>query len=643
MAKNLDGSISFSPEPETMIPGTHRIGKDTVFCVNVPVGAEACVLLYDTQHADEPPQRISLEERPWHGTLRCALVRGLSVKNCRYLIEIDGVPALDPAAKAVFGRENFGKAAAPEDLRCGLAETDFDWREDRAPLSIPFEDVVAYHLHVRGFTMAKGSGVRHRGTFLGLQEKAGYLRDLGVNQVILMPAYEFDEILRPAVMGLGAPAEHKMTAPAASGNTGAPERVNYWGYGGAGVCWFAPKRAYCATEDPVREFRTMVRALHEAGIEVIMEISMPDPVDINLLCRCLRWWHIGCHVDGFSLLMNASAARAAAADPALGRAKMISESFGPEDAGSAAKGFRHLARLDGAMRYFGRRLLKGDEDVLGGFAEAVRANPEKIGIYNMITGHNGMTLLDLVSYDRKHNEANGEQNRDGAATEYSWNCGEEGPSKKRSIQALRLRQMKNALAMLLLAQGTPVIRAGDERGNSQEGNNNPYCHDSELTWVDWRTDRQSRELTAFVRELTALRKAHRILHMPGPLAGSDTRSCGYPDLSCHGSRAWYGDFAYENRHIGLLYCGYYGDEDGFVYVAYNLFWEPRQLALPLLPQGLCWEKVLDTADGHAAEKAAAKGADAEGEAAGAGAKEMTVPGRSVSVLLTRKCGGAKKK
>ena len=580
----------YSPEPETLIPGTHRSGKDTQFCVNVPAGAVASLLVYDKRKPDAPAREIPLEEIPWHGTLRCARVSGLSPKTSRYRLMIDGKFLTDPSAHAVYGRERFGERDADcEELLCGLAEEDFDWQDDTAPLEIPFEDVIAYHLHVRGFTKAAGSGVRHRGTFLGLKEKTDYLKDLGVNQVILMPAYEFDEILLPDMRGIGAP-------PKIAGDEKAlPYKINYWGYGDTKASWFAPKLAYCATADPVREFRTMVRGLHEAGIEVIMEISMPDPVDVNLLCRCLRWWHIGCHVDGFSLLMSDQAARAAAADPALGRAKIICESFTPDAAPGNGNGFRHIARKDGALRYRARRLLKGDGDQLGGFCEAVRTNYEEIGIYNCITGHEGMTLLDLVSYDRKHNEENGEQNRDGAPTEYSWNCGEEGPTRKRNIQALRLKQMKNAMAMLLLSQGTPVIRAGDERGNTQKGNSNPYCIDSAVTWVDWRANTQSKELYAFVKELIALRKANRILHMPRPLAGADSRSCGYPDFSCHGSRAWYGGFEYENRHIGFLYCGMYAGEESFIYTAYNMYWEPQELALPLLPEGLRWETVLDTA------------------------------------------------
>jgi glycogen operon protein len=211
-----------------------------------------------------------------------------------------------------------------------------------------------------------------------------------------------------------------------------------------------------------------------------------------------------------------------------------------------------------------------------------------------MTNHDGFTLLDLVSYDQKHNLDNGEQNRDGTDYNVSWNCGEEGPTKKRKIAELRMRQRKNAYAMLLFAQGTPMLLAGDESGNSQSGNNNPYCHDSELSWTDWSAARKNKELTEFVQNAIAYRKSHRVLHQSSELKLSDYRSVGFPDLSFHGERAWYGDFEPMNRHLGCLYAGSYAGEEGFVYIGYNFSREEQKFALPILPKGQSWVKVMDT-------------------------------------------------
>ena len=601
------------------------------FSAAVPSEDTVNLILY-RKGEEEPQQEIPFPRQHYTGCVRTMKVEGISPDEVEYNFRVGEQVTVDPAARLVRGRKTFGDRSprGEHQVRGGFPDEKFDWGKDQCPLEIPYEDVVAYHLHVRGFTKQKNSRVRHKGTFLGLQEKIPYLKDLGINQVILMPAYEFDEIMRPnAPVGATPAAFVHPAAPEVPGHPVAQEetKLNFWGY--LSGEYFAPKYSYSATGNPVREFKEMVRSFHESGIEVVMEFAFPDPANAGMVNECLAWWVQEYHVDGFSLFMNQETANTLAANPLLMRTKLMSGYF-PADAiyHGERKTARNLAERNEGFMIPARRLLKGDENQLGGFVERVRYNPENSGVMNYITGHDGFTLMDLVSYDKKHNEDNGEQGRDGAECDYSWNCGVEGPTKKRTVTRLRLRQMKNAFAMLLLAQGTPVILAGDEFGNSQQGNNNPYCHDSELTWVDWSREKPNQELTAFVKKLIAFRREHRILHRDSGLSGSDPLSSGYPDVSSHGSRAWYGDFDYQNRHVGLMYNGAYAKEDTFVYVAYNFHWEPKSLALPKLPDGMDWYEELSTGEEPGSDEALTE-------------KAIQVPGRCVQILVGKKTDGEK--
>lgn len=605
-----------------------QVEKDGItFSVAVPSEEAVSLLLY-YRGTEEIAQEIPFPDRGYLGVVRTIKVSGITPDQYEYNYRIGKKIVTDPAARLISASPVFGDRTPRREhqRRAGFVKQGFDWREDKNPLRIPYEDGILYHLHVRGFTKQKNSRVRHKGTFLGLQEKLPYLKELGINQVLLMPAYEFDEIIKDPIMEASVAEAEKQEGG----------RLNYWGY--VPGFYFAPKRAYCATNQPDVEFKTMVRTFHENGIEVFMEFAFPDPVDVEMAGNCLSWWVQEYHVDGFSLLMNSESASLLAGNPVLRKTKLLSGYFPTERIYPEGRinPFRNLAECNDGFKIAARKLLKGDEDQLSGFVDRVRHNPKDSGTVNYITSHDGFTLMDLVSYDKKHNEANGEQGRDGADCEYSWNCGTEGPTKKRMITRLRQQQMKNAFAMLLLAQGTPMILAGDEFGNSQQGNNNPYCHDSELTWVDWSRERSGQELTAFVKELIKFRREHRILHMEKRLTGSDTLSCGYPDFSCHGSRAWYGAFEYQNRHVGLMYCGLYAASSEFVYVAYNFHWEPQTLALPNLPEGQGWCIKLDTAD--IKEEAGVK-RDVSGCVEG---REILLPARSVCVLVSVKRPETKK-
>ncbi len=533
----------------------------------------------------------------------------------------------DRYARQISGREQFGKAAPkdPHGVRGVVPPKKYDWQGDALP-EIPYEDAVMYQLHVRGYTMQKNAGVRHKGTFRGLQEKLPYLRELGVNQLRLMPAYEFEELIAPVQEKIPdwakgyVPARTEVPAAESGAEISRPDsvyetegmpqkaekpseaeplcRVNFWGY--TGGFYFAPKASYAA--EPARaacEFKDLVRACHREKIEVIMEFFFDGGTDFGMIADCLEFWAKEYHIDGFAVSARAGVTAELARLPLFADRKLICTWFDQDALDhrcSAAK--RMLAESNDGFRDDCRRLLKGESGCLGNFAVRTRRSPADHAVVNYITNHDGFTLMDLVSYDCKHNEANGEMGRDGSDYNLSWNCGAEGATKKRDILQLRLRQRKNAFAMLLLSQGTPMLLAGDEFGNSQNGNNNPYCHDSELTWIDWSQRRggYGKELCSFVKDLTAFRRKHRILHMPQEPSCADLRSCGYPDLSYHSSNAWYGAFEPANCHLGCMYDGRYAGEDCFVYIAYNTHWTPQEFALPQLPCGMSWRRVIDTSE-----------------------------------------------
>lgn len=578
---------------------------------------EIFLLLYK-KGSDEIVNEISMSEWRQIGNVYAVKMENLDDRKYEYNYRVGNKVIQDPYAGVIRGRNVFGEQVADEDghqIRCGFDFEAYDWKEDE-PLQIPYEDAVMYSLHVRGFTMQANSKVRYKGTFRGVAEKAAYLRDLGINQVKLMPAYEFDEIIK-CYTGRYMNYEEE----------GKNTKLNFWGYGEG--WYFAPKASYASGSDPVKEMKDMISVLHQNGIEVLMEFYFTKDINVRMVTDCLTHWITDYHVDGFHLPGNDAMISMLAKDPVFAGTKLLGSSFSTEEIYSNGKlpSRRNLAEYNADFMQNARGLLKGDEDQLYHFVYRCRKNPPASGVINYMANHDGFTMMDMVSYNDKHNGANGEQNHDGPVYNISWNCGMEGPSRKKKITELRNRQLRNAFLMLLLANGTPMIQAGDEFGNSQDGNNNPYCQDNEISWVDWKAARRNVELTAFVRDVIAFRMRHRILHMPRELKVMDTLSCGYPDLSYHGNRAWYGEFDNGNREIGMMYCGQYASEEEFLYVAYNLHWEEQEFALPSLPEEMQWYVAIDSSTG----------VYPEGEEKACGTqKTFSVPGRTIIVLIGRR-------
>lgn len=549
---------------------------------------EAGIILYDRRHREG--LRVAFPDDCRVGAVCTMLLAGYQDKSCRYLFYRGEEIWQDPCCKAV---ERTGRYGVPKEglARCLPERNSYDWGEDRN-VPISSRDRIIYALHVRGFTKHRSSGVKHKGTYAGVVEKLPYLRELGINTVLLMPAYEFDEIMpeNTAQTMEQAVLDYKKKLPAPGTEDKKPPRINYWGYQRG--LYYVPKGAYAAGRDADVEFKDMVRAFHAAGIAVSMQFYFPPELGAVEILDILRYWTLEYHIDGFHLLGVSLPVALIVQEPLLADTLLL---IGEGDYSREQLKPRQLSYLNDSFLYDMRRFLKGDDNLLNSFVSYVRDNGQETGAVNSIARWDGMRLFDLVSYDRKHNEQNGEDNRDGTNYNCSWNCGVEGKSRKKSIQKLRLRQMKNALAFVFMAQGTPLLYSGDEFANTQEGNNNPYCQDNETAWIKWNRTEFGKELLAYTRYLIFLRKKYRERYSV-PARGADV-SAGYPVISFHGREAWKPDTDPASRCLGILYCGDRKEVgEKFVYIGVNMHWEVNYLGLPSLPKGKRWIYHFSTGD-----------------------------------------------
>ncbi len=486
-------------------------------------------------------------------------------------------------------QENFLRGNHGENLKLNhklcssLLPEDYPWEGDK-PLYIPYSQLIIYKLHLRGFTKHPSSKVKNPGTFQGLTEKIPYLKELGINCIQLMPIYEFNENIWEKGIG------------------GQKIKLNYWGYSEDNF-YFAPKSSYAANPAQADiELKSMISKLHQEKIEVILEMYFPYGTNHILILDCLKYWAMEYHIDGFHLIGESIPRTTIAMEPLLNKTKLFATCWDKEQIYNKGfvPAFKNLAEYNDGYSVDIKGFLRGDESKVSSFASRFKYNPDKFGVINYITSNDGFTLMDLYSYDVKHNEANGENNRDGLDYNYSWNCGKEGETNNRSILNLRRKQIRNAFTILLLSQGTPLILAGDEFGNSQLGNNNAYCQDNEISWINWDDLNNNKDIFEFVKPLISIRKCHPILHMKYPLKSMDYISSGYPDLSYHGTKAWYPDYSFYSRMLGIMLAGQYAkvnswENDINFYIAWNMHWEEHAFDLPSLPKNMKWHVLIDTA------------------------------------------------
>jgi isoamylase len=555
---------------------------------------------------------------------------------------------VDPYAKAIVTPRNFSRQAAidPGD-NCARAmksvvvpRNSYDWEGDEQ-LNIPYSTSVIYEMHVKGFTQHPSSGIppKKRGTYAGLIEKIPYLQDLGITAVELMPVYQFDE--QDAKGGL----------------------TNYWGY--TPVNFFAPHNGYGFEKDPIlliNEFRDMVKALHRAGIEVILDVvfnhtaeggvegptynlkgfgnqsyyllndkkseyrdytGCGNTLNANhsivrrMIMDSLRYWAAEMHVDGFRFdlasvlsrdengepLKNPPILWEIESDPVLANCKIIAEAW--DAAGLYQVGSfigEKWAEWNGHYRDDIRKFVKGDVGQVKKLASRILGSPD---IYpdpdrepnrsiHFVTCHDGFTINDLVSYDEKHNNLNLESNQDGFNYNDSWNCGEEGPTHQTSIELIRIRQIKNFFSMMFFSQGTPMILMGDEIRRTQNGNNNAYCQDNELSWFNWELVDQNSEILDFVKNLIGFAQTLELFKLEKIISTREMVSG--PHLIWHGTKPNQPDWNDYSR--SLAYSMSYPEYKEYIHVILNAYWDGLVFSLPPLSNGIKWHRIIDTSQGN---------------------------------------------
>lgn len=613
-------------------------------------GATRCTLLLFKPQAPKPYARIPFPDSYRIGDTYSMLVFDIKPDEFEYAFSFDGPyePAkgllfneenvlLDPYSRAVTGQRKWGEK--PEggkdfEYRARVVKSSFDWGNIKQ-LEQPFEDLVIYETHVRGYTKDKSSGVSAPGTFAGLKDKIPYLKDLGINAVELMPIFEFDEMESARVVD-------------------GVQLYNYWGYNT--VSFFAPNTSYAFNEEHNHEgdeLKSLIKALKENGIEVILDVVFnhtaegnemgpcfsfkgidnnvyymltPDahyynfsgcgnvmncnhPVVRSFIIDCLRHWAIEYRVDGFRFdlasilgrdqngapMANPPILESLAFDPVLGKMKLIAEAW---DAGGLYQvgsfpSWNRWAEWNGRYRDDMRSFLKGDDGMAGNAITRITGSrdlysPESRGhkaSVNFLTCHDGFTLYDIYSYNEKHNEKNGWNNTDGDNNGHSWNCGAEGETDDPNVNGLRRRLIKNAFAALLCSRGPAMFFAGDEFCNTQFGNNNAYCQDNIISWLDWSRLEEFKEIHDFVRHMIQFRKEHPILRkMTKP------SSCQFPEISVHNGTPFNASTDYKTKLIGIMYAGRNEEdtEDDIVFYCMNAYWEPLVMQLPVLPNGKHW-------------------------------------------------------
>lgn len=577
-------------------------GKNWInFCIECRKESECKILLYPREDKKKSFE-IAVPAEFTEGNLRAVRVMELDLSEYDYNFLIDSKVTMDFYATRIAGRETWADETRffpdREQLRCRYTENNFSWRGERR-VEIPRKDMVLYKLHVRGFTMGLPEGTEGRGTFRGLIGKLPYLKSLGVTSVELMPVYEFEELLAGEEKELLNYAKWKpkkgdlIQKP----KKRLPLRTNFWGYGEG--MYFAPKASYAAGDDPETELKECILQLHRRGMECILEMDFPEHVPWNRIHSVLRYWVREYHVDGFHLQGGRIPLRLLLEDPYLGRTKLFYRGFSEEDVSKEEELYPRFFVDTDEFLYPARKLLNDGGGNIWELANQMKKQNRRIGYVNYIADNNGFTLADLFSYEYKHNGENGENNADGPDWNFSSNCGVEGGTTSRNVQRIRERKIRNAAAMLFFAQGVPMLMAGDEDGNSQQGNNNAYCQDNAVGWKDWKQTKTAKETRRYMKKLISFRKEHGILRKETPMELSDSLSCGYPDLSYHEENAWISSQYLNRRAVGMMYCGKYAGETEDVYIGFNFSEFQKKLALPRQKGKRKWYLYMDTGEKNA--------------------------------------------
>ncbi len=619
-------------------------------------GATGIELLLFEREKDEPYAVLPFPDHYKIGQVYSMIVFGLSIYDFEYAYRVDGPNdwskglafnkekiLLDPYAKAVTGQSSWGKKQSVQtNYKARVVRDDFDWKDFRQPL-LPMEDLIIYELHIRGFTKGKGANVENPGTFQALKEKIPYLKRLGINAVEIMPIFEFDEMLDSReyngntlynywgynTVSFFAPNTSYTADKKEYNREGSElkETIQELNENGIEVILDVVfnHTAEGNENGPYISFKgfdnNIYYLLTPEGFYYNFSgcgntLNCNNPIVQQLILECLRYWVITYRVDGFRFDLASILGRnedgspmnqppllqSLAYDPILGKVKLIAEAWdagGLYQVGNFPSWNNRWAEWNGKYRDDMRKFLKSDQGMAMAAANRMVGSPDiyhpetrQNASINFITCHDGFTMFDLYSYNEKHNEANGWNNTDGGNDNHSWNCGVEGDTDNPEIMAFRKKMMRNAFAVLFCSRGTPMFLAGDEFLNTQFGNNNPYCQDNEISWLDWTRLEEHQDMFDFVAEMIAFRKKHKILRRRLMRC-----SAGFPDISFHGTRPWKERFESNEHYVGVMYAGrdIEGDmRDDIIYVAMNTFWEEVEVKLPQIPLGYIWKKQLCT-------------------------------------------------
>lgn len=559
-----------------------------------------CVVLIDKKTKEE--YEVEVPQKFCMGSLRSVKISGFQSADYCYEYKINGKEKLDPYARSISGRQIWNdRERIKDELRvyCNIQTTEFDWSDDHQP-EIEKSRMIMYKLHARGFTMDHGAPKSIAGTFKGIESRLEYLKELGITTIELMPVYEFEELILPKKVQLPdyinwEQKEDDVFVPQEETRDG-EVRLNYWGYEEGN--YFAVKASYASEpQNAASEFKHLVQKMHKMGLECVLEMYFPITVNHNLILDALRYWVRDFHVDGFHLIGEKLPITAIVQDVLLSRTKIFYPEF-ENVVLKEEKKYKNLYVYQEEYLYPARKILNHINGNMQEFINQQKKQGSILGYVNYVAGNNGFTLADVFMYNDRHNEDNGENNEDGNPWNFSSNYGVEGPTRKKFILAIRKRQWRNAVMMLFLAQGVPLLLAGDEMNNSQNGNNNAYCQDNTVGWVNWKNEKSHKDEIEFVKSLIRFRNEHTLISNDMPFRFNDYKSLGAPDLSFHGENAWISGIDPGRMNLGMMYYGAYGadEEKEDIYVAYNFFSAVSSLALPKLTKKKKWYVVIDSAD-----------------------------------------------
>ena len=643
-------------------------------------GATSCELLLFHKGEEEPFAVLPFPEHYKIGFVYSMIVFGFNIEEYEYAYRLDGPydekqglrfdPAkilLDPYARSVTGQSHWGCVNhTSHGYRARVTHNNFDWGDSRHA-QIPMEDLIIYELHVRGFTQDSSSGVKCPGTFRGLEEKIPYLKELGINAVELMPIFEFDEMRNARLIdenqlidywgynpvsffspnssyaskkeenNEGTELKHLIRTLHANGIDVILDVVfNHTAEGNElGPCFsfkgFDNNIYYMLTPDGYY--------YNFSGCGNTLNCN--HPIVQQMILNCLRYWVTAYRIDGFRFDLASIMGRnedgtpmskppllqSLAFDPILGDVKLIAEAWDADGLYQVGTfpSWNRWAEWNGRYRDDMRRHIKGDQGMaqaaalrIAGSRDIYADHDRKNASVNFITCHDGFTLYDLYSYNVKHNESNGWNNTDGSNDNHSWNCGAEGETEDKAVNTLRRRMIRNACAVLMCSRGIPMFLAGDEFGNTQFGNNNPYCHDDEVSWLDWGLLEKNQDIFRFFKSMIHFRKEHPVLR-----SNVSNGFGGLPDISFHGTRPWAMGFSGSDRYIGVMMAGQEeGKQPEAVYIASNAYWEQLEAVLPKLPDGMEWFRAVNTWDAQVSES-------------GPVGSGFTIPPRTVMVFCGR--------